>query len=281
VPDAVPFVSARDKGRIRDEYMPAPDSKAIATSLMHFAFVSGQPSQEAADRAAVEACEKLEAASRTKSDASCELYASGNVVVTRHSPPPMPAEPWVVRNRAVEQPFDAAQIPLLDTAMRERVGKGYPRGGTSKAFVMSAARKWAFVTGQTSPDDAVRLGLERCGHLASEGCMVVAIDGNFVIPIPTLAKAVGFYRPEMLAGVTPEVRDDVARRLADAPNAWNAVAVGAGGQVGVALGADSELGALDGALADCAKHDHDCRIAVMGPFLVELAGQEQKRTATP
>ena len=278
VPDLVPFISTRDKERIRDEYMAGPDYKAIALSLMHIAVITGRPSQEAADRAALESCEKQEATARST---TCELYASGNVVVTRHSRPPMPAQPWVVRNRAVEQPFEVAQIPMLDTATRERIAKGYPRRAGSKAFVMSATRKWVYVTEQPSFDDAVRMSLERCGHLASNACMVVAIDGAFVIPIPTLAKAVGFYRPEALAGVTPEVRDDVARRLASTPNAWNAVAVGAGGNVGVALGADSELGALDGALADCAKHDHDCRIVVMGPFLVELADQEQKRTASP
>jgi hypothetical protein len=141
VPDVVPFVSTRDRGRIRDEYMAASDYKALATSLTHMAFVTGQPSQEAADRAAVEACEKLESAARNKSDTPCDLYASGNVVMTRRSPPPMPAEPWVVRNRAVEQPFDAAQLPILDAPMRERIAKGYPRRDGSKAVAISADRQ--------------------------------------------------------------------------------------------------------------------------------------------
>jgi hypothetical protein len=111
--------------------------------------------------------------------------------------------------------------------------------------------------------------------------MVVAVDSTFVVPIPTLAKAIGFYSPDGLVGVTPPARDEVARRLAITPNAWNAVAVGASGTVGIVLAAASEQSALDGALADCARRDRDCHIAVMGPFLVEPADGEKKRTATP
>jgi adenylate cyclase len=193
----------------------------------------------------------------------------------------MPAEPWLVRNRAVEQPFDVAQIPMFDSALKERFAQGYPRAAGSKAFVISANRKYAYTVRQLSPDEAIRRSLERCGFMASSACMVVALDDTFVIPIPTLAKAIGVYRPEGLVGVRPSTRDEVARRLADAPNAWNAVAIGTNGNVGIALSADSEQSALDGALADCAKHDRNCRIAVLGPFLVEPADQKDKRAATP
>jgi adenylate cyclase len=228
----------------------------------------------------MEACEKLATPSLSKAEQECDLYASGNVVVTRQNPPLMPAQPWVVRNRAVEQPFDANLMPMIDTSGKERIAKRYPHAARSKAFVMAPGKGWAY-TAQSEPDDAVRRSLERCGATASSPCMVVAVDDTFVVPIPTLAKAIGFYRPDGLVGVTPAVRDEVARRLASAPNAWNAVAVGAGGNVGIALDADSELSALDGAMADCAKHDRNCRIAVMGPFLVELAEPEKQRTATP
>jgi hypothetical protein len=278
VPDQVPFVSARDKERIRNEYVPAPDYKALALSFKHIALVSGQASQEVADRAAMEACQKLEPASNK----ACDLYASGNVVVTPHGHPPMPAEPWVIRNRAVEQPFVAAQIPILDARAKERIANGYSSAARSKAFVMSAKKGWVFTNAESDPDEAVRRSLERCGYNGGVACMVVAVDDTFVIPIPSLAKAVGFYRPEGLVGVSPQSRDEVERRLSSAPpNAWNAVAVGAGGNVGIALGADSEQTAFDRALADCAGRDRDCRIAVMGPFLVEPTGQPQKRAATP
>jgi len=47
------------------------------------------------------------------------------------------------------------------------------------------------------------------------------------------------------------------------------VALGATGHAGTAVGATTERSAVDGAMENCAMHDHDCHIAVIGPFLVE------------
>jgi hypothetical protein len=287
VPDHVPFVTAQDRARIRDEYMTAPDYKALATSLLRIDFVTGQPTQEAADRAALEICEKLSAGSLVKADVVCDLYASGNVVVTRRSRPPMPAEPWIVRNPAIERPFVAAQIPLAGQEARDTLNKGYPVAARAKAVVISPNGRWWTTTAQSSQDEAVRRSLERCGYAGGVACMVMGIDDTFVIPIPTLMKVVGFYRLEGLVGVTSDARNEVAHRLADAPNAWNAIAVGAGANVGIAVNADSERSAIDGALADCAKNDQNCRVVVLGPFLVEATsqaqsqGQPQPREQTP
>ena len=184
----------------------------------------------------------------------------------------MPAQPWLVRNPAVERPFVAAQIPMLEESFKERIGKGYPRAARSKAFVLAPNRRWEFSGGHSGIDEAIRHSLERCGYVGASACMVVAVDDTFVVPIPILAKVVGIYRPDALSGVRPDTRDEVARRLAGAPNSWNAVAVGAGGNVGIALSAASEQSAFDGAMKDCAQHDRTCRIAVLGPFLVEPSG---------
>jgi adenylate cyclase len=278
VPDQMPFINARDKARIRDEYMTAPDHKALATSLSRVAFVSGQSTQEEADQAAMAACKKLD-------PKECELYAAGNIVVSKRGRPLMPPEPWLVRNPAVERPFVASQLPLggtADPALSQKVSSGYTRASRSKAFVVAPDGYWYYRSNLSSPDEATRLTLERCGAKSSSPCMVLAVDDTFVVPIPTLAKAVGLYRPEALFGVKPEVRDEVARRLAAAPNRWNAVAVGAGGSVGVAIDAGSEQSALEGALADCtARGGRDCRITVLGPFLVEPADQTDRHAATP
>ena len=51
--------------------------------------------------------------------------------------------------------------------------------------------------------------------------------------------------------------------------AWNVVAVGAGGRPGLTLGARMERAAIEGAMADCDKHDRKCRVIAIGPFLVE------------
>jgi hypothetical protein len=71
--------------------------------------------------------------------------------------------------------------------------------------------------------------------------------------------------------IAPELREHVARRLGNATRGWNAVAVGAGGRVGIRLGAEGEAAAVDGAMSNCERNDRECRIAVIGPFLVEPA----------
>jgi len=278
VPELVPFISTHDRGRIRDEYMRARDYKALAMDLLKIAFVTGQRSQEAADRAAMEACKNLNRGAPAARDHECDLYASGNVVVTRRRPPPMPPQPWIVRNPAIEQPFVAAMTPLV--ARKDQLAVRYPHFTGPKAMVVSRTGGSSTSTAPTS-DEALRRSLERCGFLASSPCLIVAIDDTFVVPIPALVKVVGLYRPEALSDLQPQAREEVARRLAGAPNGWNAVAVGAGGNAGIAIGAQSERSALDGAFIDCARHDRDCRILVLGPFLVELAERGAAQAQQP
>ena len=68
--------------------------------------------------------------------------------------------------------------------------------------------------------------------------------------------------------ISANARDDVARQLADASTGWNAVAVGAAGRPGLGLKAATEQAAVNGALADCVKHDSDCHVIAIGPFSV-------------
>jgi adenylate cyclase len=82
-------------------------------------------------------------------------------------------------------------------------------------------------------------------------------------------KVVGIYRPGAINTIVPELRDEVARRLGGATKGWNAVAIGASGRVGIKLGAESEQVAVDGSMENCVRQDRDCRVAVVGPFLVE------------
>jgi adenylate cyclase len=82
-------------------------------------------------------------------------------------------------------------------------------------------------------------------------------------------KVSGFFQANTNALILPELRSDVARRLGDATTGWNAVAVGTGGNPGLALGALSEQAAIDGAMADCGTRDRNCRVISIGPFSVE------------
>jgi hypothetical protein len=64
------------------------------------------------------------------------------------------------------------------------------------------------------------------------------------------------------------LRDELARRLTDA-RGWTAVAAGDSGKFGLALNAENEQAAIDGAMNDCGKQDHACRVVAIGPFAVE------------
>jgi hypothetical protein len=248
---------------------------------MHkIAFVSGLPSQQAADKEAMEACEKLTEPPAKDSTASqaerrCDLHASGTVVVAQRNSPPMPPMPWV--NASVQRPFVAAEIPMASKEGKDSAERRYRAYARSKALVISQTGRWYATLAQSSPEEAMRRTLERCGFLSAAACLVVAVDDTFVVPTPTSAKAVGFYRPDALFGVQPEERAEVARRLANAPKGWNAVAVGATGHTGTKVGAISERSAVEGAMENCAIHDRDCHIAVIGPFLVEAAPASSAR----
>lgn len=88
-------------------------------------------------------------------------------------------------------------------------------------------------------------------------------------------KAVGFFKTAGNALIVPGSRDEVARRLATGTNGWSAVAAGANGLVGVIADAGNEQNAIEGALADCGRRDHGCRVIAIGPFSVVAAGTEK------
>jgi adenylate cyclase len=99
--------------------------------------------------------------------------------------------------------------------------------------------------------------------------MIVAVDDDFVVPIPKTMKAVGFFRPATNSFVVANERDFLARRYAVVTKGWSAVAASVNGKTGAALGVENEDAAVKAALADCAKVDRECRIIAIGPFSVE------------
>jgi class 3 adenylate cyclase len=269
VPEAVPFASDRDRATIRSIYLSAPDHKALAISLTQIGFISAQKDDDTAKAAALERCrERTDAAGRA--DQRCEVYAVGNAVVYPGGRPPLPPEPWVIRNASIERPFTAKDIPLVNENRRALVTKYYADPGKySKALAVSVRGSAAYFRNQSSPEEAVRRALEACGSFAGVPCMIVAIDDSFVVPIPATMKVVGFFHADDNTMLAPELRDNVARRIGSVTTGWNAVAVGSGGRPGVMLRAANEHDAIDGALADCSKRDYNCRVIAIGPFLVE------------
>ena len=268
IPETVPFVRNADRGAIRSEYLPASDHKALAISYNRMSFTTGQVDDATAEAAAMDSCKRIQA--ELKSANPCWLYAVGNTVVFAGGSPPMPPAPWLIRNPAIETPYTSENIPLMIEYQREHWGKSYAQITQSKAMALSP-RGLGFDYSGGSDQENIRRGLEACGYAAGIPCMIVAVDNSFVVPIPMTMKVVGFFNASTSAAVAPEMRSALTERFANATNAWNAVAVGASGMPGAALNAADEKEAIERALANCAKRDHDCHVIALGPFSVAPA----------
>jgi class 3 adenylate cyclase len=266
VPEAIPFVTDRVRANIRNEYMAAPDHKALAISSGPIGFTSGQADDETAKTVALDVCQKR--ADALPQQRKCELYALGNSVVYAGGRPPLPPTPWVRHDPATTRPLVANDIPLMKPNGKAAVEKTYLPGRAPKALALGPFGGFYFVTNQESADEAVRRVLELCGNNAGVPCVAVAVNDDFVLPIPMTMKVVGFFQATSAPAIAPELRDDVARRLANG-SGWTAVAAGAGGHAGIMLTAANEQDAIAGAMADCAKHDSACRVIGIGPFAVE------------
>ncbi len=265
--ETVPFVSDRTRLALASEYAPAGDYKALATNITGYnAFVIGQASEEAAKSAAIDQCQKK--ADASQSPRKCELYAVGNTTVYPHGKPPMPPLPWIRHDPSVEKPFVAKEMPLVRDAGKTRLETYYAPGRKTKSIAMGPAGQFFYNIGIEVVEDSARRNLESCGALAGVPCIVVAIDDAFVVPVPTTLKVTGFFRAASSSSIAADARDDVTRKLAEASNGWNAVAVGVSGRPGLALKAANEQNAVNAALGDCVKRDSDCHVIAIGPFSV-------------
>jgi class 3 adenylate cyclase len=267
VPEIIPFIPDRQRIAIRTAYMSAPDHKAIAISNMQAAFITDQKDEETAKAAALEACGR--ATDPIAPRQRCAIYAVGNTVVYGRGRPPLPPEPWVTRDPAIETPFAVESLPLARDPVRKNLHQVYVNGRGPKALAISPQGMAGWYIRQASEQEAVRRSLEFCGSRAGVACVVVAVNDAFVVPIPSTMKAVGLFRAAGNPAIAPEARDDIARRLASATSGWSAVAVGASGRCGLMLRAASERAAIDGALTDCTRLDRACRVVAIGPFAVE------------
>jgi adenylate cyclase len=162
-----------------------------------------------------------------------------------------------------------SDIPLLPESSKTVLEKYYPRGRKPKTLAISSSGSYAYNTNQENADEAVRRALEACGFHAGLPCRIIALDDNFVVPIPMTMKVVGLFQPASANAVAPELRDDLAYRIGNVPGGWTAVAASVNGRVGVMLRAKGEQEAIDGSLADCAKQDRSCHVIAIGPFAVE------------
>jgi class 3 adenylate cyclase len=267
VAGAMPFITDKTRTTWAAEYAEGSDYKALALNINGtIGAVTGRPSEEIAKSMAVEDCQKK--ADAIQSPRKCEIYAVGNTVVYPHGRPPMPPLPWVRHDPSTEKPFALKDMPLVRDPGKARVESTYVPGRKNKSIALGPGGQFVFYFNGETAEESARRTLESCGALAGVACMIVAVDDNFVVPIPTSFKVTGFFHADKTAAIAGDVRDDVARKLAGASSGWNAVAVGASGQPGLALKAATEQNAVGDALGSCAKHDGDCHVIAIGPFAV-------------
>lgn len=264
--DSVPFINERIRNYLVGDYSAAGDYKAFALNVGGFTGASlNQPNEEAARNAALDQCQKR--ADAAQSPRRCELYAVGNTIVYTHGKPPMPPQPFVRHDAMTERAFASKDFPMVRDPAKVRLENMFVPAAKSRAVALGPGGQYFMVMGASSADDAARRSLESCGAIAGVACLVVAVDENFVVPIPTLLRITGFFHAASNASIVADARDEVVRKLADGMG-WNAVAVGTAGRPGLGVRAADEQSAVNSALADCAKRDGDCHVIAIGPFTV-------------
>ncbi|MDA9502551.1 adenylate/guanylate cyclase domain-containing protein [Bradyrhizobium sp. CCBAU 11357] len=264
--DSVPFIHERVRSFLAGDYASSGDYKAFALNVGGFTGSAlNQASEEAARNMALEQCQKR--ADAAQSPRRCELYAVGDTVVYTHGKPPMPPPPYVRHDAMIERPFASKDFPIVREPQKVRLENIFVPAAKSRSVALSPGGQYFMVLGASSADDAAKRSLESCGAIAGVPCMVVAIDDNFVVPIPTLFRITGFFNAASNSSIVAEARGEVVRKLGDATG-WNAVAVGTSGRAGLGLKAADEQTAVNSALADCAKRDSDCHVIAIGPFMV-------------
>ena len=99
--------------------------------------------------------------------------------------------------------------------------------------------------------------------------MIVALDDVFVVPVPRTMKVTGFFRLADARMIAADARDDVFRKLSEAPTAAGTRSPSAPpAGPGLSLKAANEQNAINEALANCVKSDSDCHVIAIGPFAV-------------
>ncbi|MBR0716947.1 adenylate/guanylate cyclase domain-containing protein [Bradyrhizobium liaoningense] len=264
--DSVPFINERVRSFLAGDYSAAGDYKAFALNIGGFTGSAlNQPNEEAARSSALEQCQKR--ADAGQSPRRCELYAVGNKVVYAHGQPPMPPSPFFRHDPMTERPFASRDFPMVRDPQKARLENMFVPAQKSRAVALGPGAQYFMVLGTSSPEESSRRALESCGAIAGVACMIVAVDDNFVVPIPTLFRVTGFFHAASNPTIVADARDDVVRRLGEAMG-WNAVAVGTAGRPGLGLKAADEQTAVNGALSECAKRDSDCHVIAIGPFTV-------------
>ena len=155
----IPFIADKVRATLASDYAPAADFKAFSLNIGGFnAFVTAQPSEEAAKSAAVEQCQKR--ADAAQSPRKCELYAIGDTVVYAPGRPPLPPLPWIRHDAVTEQPFAAKNVPFARDGGKARLEAVYAPARKNKALALGPGGALFFPIAVDSVEEAVRRALE-------------------------------------------------------------------------------------------------------------------------
>ena len=85
---------------------------------------------------------------------------------------------------SIEQPFAAKDVPLTRDGGKARLENIYVPARKTKAIAIGPGGQYFMVVGLETVEEAARRSLESCGAIAGVPCMIVALDDNFVVPVP-------------------------------------------------------------------------------------------------
>ena len=139
VAEKIPMVPDRDRAAVQNNYMSAAGHKAVAISPRRATFLTGQPDEQSAKAGALASCQAA-----TNANAGphfdCEVFAIGDTVVSARTHPPLPPEPWLVRNPVVERPIAAGDVPLINSNSRSGVAPALHAGAHAQGDRFGAQR---------------------------------------------------------------------------------------------------------------------------------------------
>ena len=145
------------------------------------------------ERAALDTCQQR--ADALAAAAEVRALCRRRTVVYTHARPPMPPTPWVTADPSIERPLVPGEIPLLRDNGKATIATTTCRRAAPKASALGPLGDLLLILfNQESADEAIRRALELCGNNAGVPCLVVAVNNDFVVPIPTTMKATGFFR---------------------------------------------------------------------------------------
>jgi len=255
----VPLVEDHVRRELED-YAGKPGAKAVAISgarwkaPIGWGVSYGAPDLEAAKKDALARC-------RARTTADCKLYAVGlDVFWPAHLVPDLAGG---LATDPLDIPLSVDTLPA--TLVKRWAMETYLSRPGHKALAISRSDFW-YVYGKSSPSEAARLASERCSYVAQYSCLLLAVDGQLTVRVPTLYRVSDLFLLANAQSMSPEDKQRIAQ-VYQGPQ-WRALAQGRSGAWYPAVELPSEAAAVEAALTECRKSEQECRVHAIGDFYV-------------